>query len=96
MRYRLVRADIEGEIDMDLDPGPTTFCCIPRFVPTGIVPETIFESRKSEKKPTFRLSDFDIVTSLTEQVDCGNTVHIVSTLQMVTPDQTQCRSHILT
>ena len=33
MRYRLVRADIEGEIDMDLDPGPTTFCCIPRFVP---------------------------------------------------------------
>ena len=30
---RLVRADIEGEIDMDLDPGPTTFCCIPRFVP---------------------------------------------------------------
>ena len=33
MRCRLVRADIEGEIDMDLDPGPTTFCYIPRFVP---------------------------------------------------------------
>ena len=75
---------------------PPHFVAYHVSLPTGIVPETIFESRKSEKNPTFRLSDFDIVTSLTEQVDCGNTVHIVSTLQMVTPDQTQCRSHILT
>ena len=41
MRYRLVRADIEGEIDMDLDTGPTTFYCIPRFVPHTI----LFDSR---------------------------------------------------
>ena len=27
MRYRLVRADIEVEIDRDLDSGPTTFRC---------------------------------------------------------------------
>ena len=31
-RYRNVSADIEGEIDSDLDSGSTTFCCIPRFV----------------------------------------------------------------
>ena len=29
-----------------------------------IVPETIYESRKSKKNPTPRLSDFAIVTSL--------------------------------
>ena len=32
MRYRLERADIESEIDSDLDTGANTFCCIPRFV----------------------------------------------------------------
>ncbi len=32
MRYRLERADFESEIDSDLDTGPTTFCCVPRFV----------------------------------------------------------------
>ena len=31
-RYRHVSADIEGEIDSDLDSGSTTFCCVPRFV----------------------------------------------------------------
>ena len=32
MSYRLVRADIESEVDSDLDSGPTTFCCVPHFV----------------------------------------------------------------
>ena len=32
MRYRLERADFESEIDSELDTGPTTFCCVPRFV----------------------------------------------------------------
>ena len=37
MRYRLVRADIESEIDSDLDSGPTTFCCVYHVsLPTGI------------------------------------------------------------
>ena len=29
---RLERADFESEIDSELDTGPTTFCCVPRFV----------------------------------------------------------------
>ena len=32
MRYRLVRADIESEIDSDMDSGPNTFCCVSHFV----------------------------------------------------------------
>ena len=36
MRYRLVRADIEGEIDMDLDAGPTTFFAYHVSFPTGM------------------------------------------------------------